>query len=122
MDGEAVADLFAPVGPVSIKRMFGGLGIFHAGLMVAIVADGELFLKTDDDSLAAFREAGCRPFTYAAKGRSVVLSYWTVPDDACEGPEAFEPWGRRALAAALRAPRLHKVRRRPVREARRRPG
>ncbi|MFM8576070.1 MAG: TfoX/Sxy family protein, partial [Limnohabitans sp.] len=28
--------------PVTAKRMFGGHGIYHAGLMFALIADGQL--------------------------------------------------------------------------------
>ena len=47
MDAEALKALFAPFGSVTVKRMFGGSGIYAEGLCFAIEADGEVFLKTD---------------------------------------------------------------------------
>ena len=35
---EFLLDLLSPVGPVSIRRMFGGAGIFADGLMFALIA------------------------------------------------------------------------------------
>ena len=54
---EFVIELFAPMGPVSVKRMFGGAGVFRDGLMFALIADDTLFLKTD----AALRALAARP-------------------------------------------------------------
>jgi DNA transformation protein and related proteins len=48
-------ELFAPVGGVSIKRMFGGLGIFKGGLMFALVADDVLYFKADETTTPAFK-------------------------------------------------------------------
>jgi DNA transformation protein and related proteins len=44
---EFVAELFAPMGPVSIRRMFGGAGVFRDGLMFALLGDDTVYLKTD---------------------------------------------------------------------------
>ncbi len=108
MDEAAIRDLFAPLGPVSIRRMFGGAGVYLDGLIVAIVVSHELYLKVDDVTREAFRAAGSTPFTYVAKGRAVTLPYWSLPDEAYEAPDLFRPWGEHALAAARRAPQARK--------------
>lgn len=36
---EFVAELFAPLGSVSIRRMFGGAGVYFEGVMFALLAD-----------------------------------------------------------------------------------
>ena len=43
-----------------------------------------------------------RPCAYVAKGRTVTLGFWSVPEDALESPRAMKPWGQMALAAATR--------------------
>ena len=48
MDAEAIRDLFAALGPVRTRRMFGGQGIYAGELMFALEAGGELYLKADD--------------------------------------------------------------------------
>lgn len=69
-DPERYRDLFAPWGTVSVRRMFGGLGIYREGLMFALVADGELYFKTDRETVATFEAAGGRQFVYEAKGKT----------------------------------------------------
>jgi DNA transformation protein len=105
MDDEAIADLFAGLGPVRIRRLFGGKGIYHDGVIVAIEIRGELMLKADAESAPAFAEAGCRQWTYTGSrhGKRVAMPYWTVPDSAVDDPEEFAAWARRAYEAGLRA-------------------
>ena len=54
MDNDAISDLFAGLGPVSITRLFGGKGIYHQGVIFAIEIRGELMLKADADSAPDF--------------------------------------------------------------------
>lgn len=69
MDPEFLKDLFEPFGPVNPRRMFGGLGVFHDGVMIALVADGQLFMKADDRTVTLFEDAGSSPFVYSGKGK-----------------------------------------------------
>jgi DNA transformation protein len=70
VDAEALKALFEPFGSVTVKRMFGGSGIYAEGLCFAIELKGEVFLKTDSLSRADFSAADSAPFTYVAKGKS----------------------------------------------------
>ncbi len=45
MDAEGLKALFEPFGPVTIRRMFGGSGIYAEGLCFAIELKGEVFIK-----------------------------------------------------------------------------
>jgi DNA transformation protein len=42
-----VQELLESWGTVSARRMFGGHGLYHEGLMFAIVMDNRLYLKVD---------------------------------------------------------------------------
>lgn len=99
----ALPDLLAGLGRIEARRMFGGHGIFHEGLMFALVIDDELFLKADASSAADFSARGLAPFTYTAKGRRVSLSYFRAPEELFDDPAAALHWGRLALDAARRA-------------------
>ena len=55
---DLVRDLLADFGPVTIRNMFGGAGIYAGGVMFAILDDDVLYLKTDETSARAFREEG----------------------------------------------------------------
>jgi DNA transformation protein len=97
-------ELLAPVGAPRSRRMFGGHGFYIDDLFVAILAHDGLYMKVDDTSREAFREAGGRPFTFDGKDGTVqALGFWTPPEEAMESPREMIPWARRALAAAVAA-------------------
>jgi DNA transformation protein and related proteins len=104
MDAAGIEELFEPVGPVQLKRMFGGHGIYREGRIVALEANGMIWLKADDVSKSDFEKAGSRPFTYDKKGGGVTaMSYWLLPEAAFEDSDVMRQWVRLAEAAADRA-------------------
>jgi DNA transformation protein len=105
MNQADIEDMFAGLGPVSIRRMFGGKGIYHQGRIVALEVRGEMLLKGDAISAPELEAAGARRWTYEGKaGKAVAMPYWTVPDEAYDDPDAMARWVRLAHEAALRAP------------------
>ena len=103
MDHAAIEEMFAAAGPVTIKRMFGGLGIYARGTIIAIETDGEIFLKADATSAPQFAADGARQWRYDGKGKPVFMPYWSIPDDAFDDPDVMAKWVRLALEAGLRA-------------------
>jgi len=103
LDPEAIRDLFAALGPVRTRRMFGGQGIYLGERIFAIEVGGELFLKADGETVDLFRAAGSRPFAYARDGKVATMSYWRMPDAALDDPDEAAVWARRAVEAAGRA-------------------
>ena len=96
-----VRDQCEPLGSVSVRRMFGGAGIYADGVMFGLVADDVLYLKADDTTEPRFRDEGCGPFTYEPKtGKRVSMSYFRVPERLFDDPEDFALWARDALAVA----------------------
>jgi DNA transformation protein len=107
VDPEFINDLFAPFGPVTVRRMFGGAGIYREGLMFVLVFDGAIFLKVDDASIPDFEREGSRPFVYTrAKSPGKIgrasLSYWRLPERLYDDPEDLARWAERALVIARR--------------------
>ncbi|MES2945195.1 MAG: TfoX/Sxy family protein [Pseudomonadota bacterium] len=100
-------ELLSSAGPCLAKRMFGGFGISTEGLTIAILADlgdGEkLWLKGDESTRSRYEAAGCRIFSYAAKGVPRSINYFSAPDEAMDSPDAMRPWARLALECAVRA-------------------
>lgn len=107
-------ELLSGLGTVAARRMFGGHGFYHDGLIFAIVVEQRLYLKVDDETRPAFTAAGCEAWVYEARGKAMATSYWSVPDEAMDSSEAMTPWARRAYAAALR-----KTNAKPVAKAKR---
>jgi DNA transformation protein and related proteins len=104
MDAEAIRDVFRSFGPIQIRRMFGGKGIYQDEMMFALEAGGELYLKADEDSVKVFQELGSRPFTFETRdGRTTLTSYWLMPESALDDPDEAREFATMALGAALRA-------------------
>jgi DNA transformation protein len=97
-----VVDMLQTIGPVYAKKMFGGHGIFLEGLMFALIADNELFLKADTESEDEFRERGLQPFTYNKKGKLIKMSYYQAPEEAMEDSDMMNEWGNKGYSAAVR--------------------
>ncbi|MGD9501956.1 MAG: TfoX/Sxy family protein [Methyloceanibacter sp.] len=94
---DLVRDLLADFGPVTIRNMFGGAGIYADGVMFAILDDDVLYLKADETSARAFTEEGMEPFTYVMEGKGpVAMSYYEVPPRLLESPEELASWAREA--------------------------
>lgn len=101
---ETLLELLAPLGPVQIRRMFGGSGIFLDGLMFGLVADDVLYLKADAETTADFEAEGLEPFRYGrSDGRVTVMSYWQAPERLLDEADEMVIWARKAVSVARRA-------------------
>jgi DNA transformation protein len=102
-DPEAIRELFSSYRNVSVRRMFGGHGVFADGLMFALESDGELYLKADDLTIPKLAAENSEPFVYKAKSREIALSYWKLPERLYDEPDEFAQFARDAFGAAVRA-------------------
>ena len=109
-------DQFEFFGPIVIRPMFGGAGIFRDGLMFGLVASECLYLKADDGNREDYERQGLRPFTYQGKSRQVSLGYYEVSADVLEDPQELKVWADKAFAAALASAR----KKRPAKRRRKR--
>jgi DNA transformation protein len=109
-----VQELMEGWAPVSARRMFGGHGLYHEGLMFAIVMDQRLYLKADEVNRPQFEALGLAPFTYAMKGKEVALSYWAAPDAIFDEPSEAVRWAQSSWDAALRG---HKAKAKAIEKA-----
>ena len=100
---EFLRDQLAPVGRISMRRMFGKTGVFCDGVMLGMVTDNTLYFRVDDENRAAFQEAAAfPPLNYQKKGSSIDLSFWRAPERLFDEPDELITWARAALAAARR--------------------
>ena len=116
---DLVVESLRSFGPVTVRPMFGGWGIYRDGVFFALVAYDTLYFKSDDESRGEFERASPGPFTFGKKGETVVTHYYAVPEDAFEDPEVMKRWARLGYAAALRAARKPRARRKRSSAARR---
>jgi DNA transformation protein len=100
---EFLREQLAPLGRITMRRMFGKSGVFCNGLMLAMVMDNTLYFRVDDDNRAAFKEAqSFPPLNYEKKGVTIALSFWRAPERLFDEPDELVTWARAALAAARR--------------------
>jgi DNA transformation protein len=100
---EFLREQLAPLGHVTLRRMFGSTGVFCDGVMFGMVTDNMLYLRVDNHNRAAFAEAASAPpLNYEKQGRLIDLSFWRAPERLFDDPEEFVTWARMALAAARR--------------------
>lgn len=106
-------DLFADFGPVDLRRLFGGEGVFANGVIIGIVHDDHIYLKTDGTSRKAYLAEGCKPFVVTKRrtGERLALSYYAVPDRLYDDPAELADWARAALVVSQRSPNTVKKRR-----------
>jgi DNA transformation protein len=101
VDADFIRELFSQFEPVHIRRMFGGAGLYAGEVMFGLVSDGQIYLKADADTMAAFERENCAPFQYATKGgKRAVMSYWRLPDRLYDDPAELAQWARLALGVA----------------------
>ena len=100
---ESLNDVFIQFGAIEAKRMFGGYGVYHDGLMFALVADDVLYLKVDEKSKGAFVDMGMQPFEYVKNGKTMRMSYYTAPEEIFDDQAQAREWAVRAYEAALRS-------------------
>ena len=100
---EFLQEQLAPLGRVTVRRMFGKSGVFCDGVMLGMVTENTLYFRVDDQNRATFREAEAfPPLNYAKQGSTIDLSFWRVPERLFDEPEELIAWAQAALAAARR--------------------
>jgi len=103
---EWVIEAMEPVGCVTMRKMFGGAGLYCDGLFFALVTDDDLWIKGDAISAADWDALGAEPFSFSyPDGRIVETKYRRAPGDAHDDPEAMQHYGRLGIAAAMRTGR-----------------
>jgi len=98
-----VLELLAGFGRLEAKRMFGGAGLYHDGLMFAILDDDVVYFRVDDALEADLKAQGSVPWSYSQKsdGTARVMGYWRMPETAADDPDEAVSIAKRAYAAAL---------------------
>ncbi len=100
---EFLREQLAPVGHISLRRMFGKTGVFCQGVMFGVVTEDTLYVRVDDHNRETFGEAASSPpLSYEKNGTIIDLAFWRVPERLIDEPEELVMWARAALAAAHR--------------------
>jgi DNA transformation protein len=91
-----ISDKLAPIGNIKSRAMFGGYGIFHEGLMFALISEDLLYFKVDDTNRDMYKKAQSQPFPHG-------ISYWEVPSDVLEENTELQKWANVSIKIAHEA-------------------
>ena len=97
-----VLEQLDPIGPMTPKRMFGGVGLYAGDLFFALLAGDVLYLKADDATRGAREGAGARPFEpYPNRpAGSGTMQYYSVPATILEDADQLIAWAKQSVAIA----------------------
>ena len=96
-----VAEQLAPLGPIEIKRMFGGASAYLDGKIFALLDDDALYFKVDEATKAKFEAEGMGPLTYPSKNGPMTMDrYRRCPDRLFDEAEELLDWARAAVRVA----------------------
>ena len=100
---EFLREQLAPLGRVTLRRMFGKSGVFCDGVMLGMVTENTLYFRVDEQNRETFKEAEAfPPLNYSKQGATIDLSFWRVPERLFDEPDELIAWAQAALAAAHR--------------------
>jgi DNA transformation protein len=100
---EYIKEQFSVLGPIHIRKMFGGAGIFLDGVMFGLVADDTVYLKVDDSNKQDYIDNGMGPFVYMGKKKPIAMSYYQLPEECMEDIEMLRIWGQKAVTVAVKS-------------------
>lgn len=91
------------------RRMFGSHGLYAGDLFFAVIGDGALYLKVDEETRVDYEARGMPAFQPMEGVAS--MNYSQLPEELLEEPEALRPWVERAVEVARRAKTKRRTRR-----------
>ena len=93
-------ELFAGLGPLTQRKMMGGLCLYHEGTIFSILnADGSIWLKGAGAWADHMTAQGWPRWSYTRKdGRTTEMPYWLLPDSALDDPDLACDLAKSALA------------------------
>lgn len=94
-----VMEQFQAITDCQYRKMFGGVGIYHADAMFALISsDDVVYLKCDDSNRSDFEDAGMQQFTN--------MPYFELPSELLEDVDILLPWVSKAVAVGVATKKL----------------
>ena len=82
-----IVDEVGFLGEITCKKMFSSWGLYCDGFFFAIISDGVLYLKTNNQTRIRYEKSKMKPFTPSKE--QVLKNYMQVPDEILEKPGAL---------------------------------
>jgi len=104
-----VAEQLAPLGRMSSRAIFGGVGVFIDDRLLAIVMGEKLYLHTDKSNLDDYVARGMQQFKPYPNAFDLTTDHHQVPPEIVNDAEQLKVWGERALTAAIESARAKQM-------------
>ena len=75
------------------KKMFGGYGLYHKDVFFAIIYDGELYFKTNQETKKKYSTHPFKP-----NKKQTLHNYQAVPAHVLEDEEQLSKWAQEAIS------------------------
>lgn len=89
----------AKVAPVSYRRIFHGVGLYHQGVQFAIIVHDCVYFRANEASRKLYEERAMGAFR-PANARSTQSSFYQLPNDVLDNPSELRYWMRTAVEAS----------------------
>ena len=95
-----ILEQLTAAGGISLRRMFGAVGLYRGDIFFAIISGGTLYFKVDDTNRGEYVSRHMPQFRPYRDRPEVSMAYYEVPADVIEDPEECVAWALRSVAAA----------------------
>lgn len=99
---------FAILGEITTRSQFGGYGLLANGVMFAVIAENELYLRATDRLEPLFRARGMVKMTYSKRGMPMVMRYYWVDESLWQEPKTLLSFAWQAFHEADKELKLKK--------------
>ena len=82
--------------------MFSGTGVYVGDSIVAFIAGGELYFKSDAALVQKYTALDCHLFTYTKHGKDIALKYMSATESMLEDRAIMEERIAEALALSTK--------------------
>jgi DNA transformation protein and related proteins len=104
-----VAEQLAPLGRISSRAIFGGVGVFIDERLLGIVIGEKVYLHTDKSNLEDYVARGMPQFKPYPNAFDLTTDHHEVPPEVVNDAAQLKLWGARALTAAIESARAKQL-------------
>jgi DNA transformation protein and related proteins len=102
-----ILDLLSHLDNISMRKMFGGYGIYQHGIIFGIIINDIVYFKVDESNQKLYTAYNSEPFSYEGKNKKrITLSYWQVPSEILENRLELENWVDLSVSISQRVKRV----------------
>lgn len=110
---EYILERLATAGPVTARRMFGGVGLYSGSTFFALIDNDTLYFKVNDRNRGDFEAEGMEPFRPFGED-SYAMKYFSVPERVIEDDQLLAAWTTKAISAAAKPGKSTKRKRKKI--------